>query len=209
MKNKLLFRFVAILLAVSCTKTDPPLDLVDEVALTTVMASKDNHEFAINYSLLQAAEKKELWSMHVKYFIESHKLNEEQLSFVNNFLSRWVVSGLFEKNSSLLNEFTIALPTIKKTAFTVLGIADASELFLNLPADRKYYATGSVTSNESSNSNEQRNQFKSNSDYCKCSQTDPYCNIGTCASLQCTRQAGCGTLFLFECNGICQWLADN
>ncbi|MDP1844747.1 MAG: bacteriocin fulvocin C-related protein [Sediminibacterium sp.] len=199
---------VAICMFTSCTKNSAVVDIVDEGALNAVMSLKDDRQFVNSYTLLQPAEKAELWSRHIKYFIQSHDLSLEQLAFVTSFRSQWIVKDLFEKNSPLLKTFALSLPQIRFKAIILLGIPDASSLFIDLQSDRLYYLVKNNT-NTIINVPGEANKYRSNSNYCKCSQTDPYCNTGTCTSNGCTREAGCGTLWLFECNGVCQLLADS
>lgn len=204
MKQITLLTLITICLFSSCTKSSAPTDTVDEATLSAVMSSKDNSQLVIAYRLLKPAEKLELWSRHIGYFIKSHDLTSEQSAFVTDFKNQWLVKNLFEESSPLLNNFTRALPQIKYKAQSLLGVPDAFSFLIDLPSDRVYYGYKAATIH-SANTGIRVNSEPGGGD-CHCSQTDPYCNTGTCSDNGCTTGSGCGTLWLYKCNGVCTLL---
>lgn len=178
---------------------------VDESAISSVMSSKISDQFKVAYSLLKSSEKLELWNRHIKYFIKSHDLTPEQLLFVMEFKNQWLSEGLFEESSPELNKFTKSLPEIKYQAQSILGIPDAFSLLMDLQSDSIYYAKASTLNANSFKITSASNKITIFGS-CGCSQADSYCNAGNCRSANCVEGRGCGTLFLFTCNGICSLL---
>ena len=209
MKRITLMMLVTISLLSSCTKSSIPTDTVDEAALSAVMSSRNYRELKINYALLKPAEKLELWNRHIEYFIQTHDLTSDQSAFVNEFKNQWLIKNIFEESSTTLNNFTLALPQIKYKAQLLLGIPDAFSLLMDLPSDKGYYGYHPVLTNSAVSINSIKStgvKPLEDSNDCSCSQTDPYCNVGSCRDNGCsTSSLGCGTLFLFKCNGVCQF----
>lgn len=110
--------------------------------------------------------------------------------------------GLFEEDSPELDKFTRALPNIKYKAQSLLGIPDAFSLLMDLPSDRAYYDK-TFAANPSTFKITRTNNKITTLESCHCSQTDPYCNVGNCRAASCDEGLGCGTLFLYTCNGNC------
>lgn len=205
MRKIMLLSLIAICLFSSCTKSTETNDTIDEAALSAVMSSKDFNQLKIGYALLKPAEKLEVWNRHIEYFIQSRDLTSEQLAFVHDFKRTWLKGNLFEENSITLKNFTLALPKIKYKAQSLLGVPDAFSLLIDLPSDKGYYGYSAATNRVAPNGVRANNAPPDND--CHCSRTDSYCNAGTCRDNGCkTSGAGCGTLFLFSCNGICSLL---
>jgi hypothetical protein len=203
MKRITLVIVITISILSSCSKSSTLSDKVDEAALTAVMSSKDYGQLKVNYALLKPAEKMELWNRHIEYFINNRNLTSEQLSFVIDFKNKWVVKSLFEENSPILTDFTLALPQIKYKAQSLLGVPDAFSLLINVTSDKGYYGYSESTNHVATNAT----RTTESSNDCSCSQTDSYCNVGSCRDNGCTTSSlGCGTLFLFKCNGVCSLL---
>jgi hypothetical protein len=207
MKRITLLTLVTICLFTYCTKSSAPTEAVDEAALSAVMSSTNNNQLVHAYALLRPVEKLELWSRHIKYFIQSHNLSSEQSAFVMDFKNQWVIKNMFEENSTVLNKFTVALPQIKYKAQSLLGVPDAFALLIDLFSDRGHYMTSVASGLTTSSPVHKDVQGNPGGDPgggdCHCSQTDPYCNTGTCRDNGCTTGSGCGTLWLYKCNGVC------
>lgn len=203
MKQITIAALVIIFLFSSCSKNADSVDQIDESALKTVMSSKDDSQMRIAYELLKPVEKQELWNRHIRYFIQSRELTSEQLSFVMEFKKQWIVRNLFENNSTVLINYTKALPQIKEKAQSILGVPDAFALLIDLPSDRQYYNNTAGIIQQRTNNVEETEELEGKND-CKCSRTDSYCNVGNCRDNGCTTSnLGCGTLWLFSCNGVC------
>lgn len=204
----MLLPLIAICLFSSCTKSITQTDVVDETALSAVMASKDYNQLKVNYALLKPSEKLEIWNRHIEYFIQSHDLSSEQLAFVHDFKKSWLVRNIFEENSIALKNFTLALPQIKYKAQSLLGVPDAFSLLIDLPSDQGYYGYSATTVQAKTNGVRTNDVTPPPPDNdCHCSRSDSYCNARSCRDNGCkSSSAGCGTLFLFSCNGVCSLL---
>jgi hypothetical protein len=209
MKKVFLLMLVAGAFMSSCKKEETLTTTVDQNALKAVMTMKNADQIRTGYGVLQPAEKLELWKRHVAFFIQDRTLSTEQREFVANF-EKQLVEGVFIENSTSFKAFTAALPELKYRAQLILGVPDAFALLIDLAADKSYYQD--VKKSDVRLDNEPGGGGDDEGDdglqpRCSCSQTDPYCSAGRCASTDCrTKSAGCGTLWLFECNGKCSLL---
>ena len=194
----------------SCVKTLQTQSEIDEDALIAVMSFNDVSQMKNAYELLKPIEKLELWSRHIRFFIQSRDLTEEQKVFVLKFKEDWLKKELFENNSPSLNNFNSALPKIKQNAQSILGVPDAYALLIDLQAYSHFYRKNIISENYTSNFPVNSLKVKDNTDQgssCSCSTEDSYCNAGTCRNRGCaSSKRGCGTLFLYPCDGICYLL---
>jgi hypothetical protein len=196
----------------ACSKSASDLNDVDESAISSVMSMPNESQMRVAYELLKPNEKLVIWKRHIDFFLNEKQMTFEQRNFVQEFRNRWLVLGLFNGDNEVLNKYLKELPKIKEQAQLILGIPDAYALLVDLPSDRRFYKNvankfliKSTMSTSESQVEEPIDSFGDND--CKCSKTDSYCNAGNCRDNGCkTSSMGCGTLWLFTCNGVCSLL---
>jgi len=211
MKKLIFLFFLCFSLFISCKKANnTTFQKVNEDAIMTVMQLKTNSQIKNAYTLLNSNEKLELWNRHFEYFINSKDLTEEQISFITSFKTNWLKKDVFEKTSKTFKKFNQELPNIKYNSLVLFGVSDTYTLLFDLTAFKNKYLKQKIigeqnrnTEKDAHNQNGQSGVFGPSND-CKCSKTDPYCSVGDCIDNGCNQSSfGCGTLWLFACNGVC------
>ncbi|MDI9364602.1 MAG: bacteriocin fulvocin C-related protein [Flavobacterium sp.] len=214
MKKLSIYFLICFSVILSCTKSDSDIQKVDENAISSVMQLKTVAQIKNAYALLNSSEKVELWNRHFNYFTQSQNLSKDQTNFIISLKKQWLKNDLFDKSSTRLVDFNLALPGIKYKAQQLFGVSDTYTLLFDLTAFKNKYAKQTLGLKQ--NQNETIEVYSDEeepigeiggSNGCKCSRTDPYCSAGRCDDNGCnTSNMGCGTLWLFSCNGVCKFL---
>ncbi len=206
MKKLFSILILSSLLNYSCKKLDGKMEQVDEDAISNVLKIKSIQQMKNSYALLNSDEKLESWNRHFESFISSNDLTKDQLKFISNFKKQWLQKELFDKTSKRIQKFNLEVPKIKHDAILLFGVKDTYLLFFDLRLHKKNSATLLYSRVGDLDVDIIDDDGVTTSD-CKCSQSDPYCNVGNCENNGCnSSNLGCGTLWLYSCDGVCKFL---
>lgn len=186
-----------MLFLLSCSKSNNQIEsntklndeLVSEViSMNNVSAQK------LSYSLLNKNERFFIWRNHFKNIVESGILTGEQAIIVKEF-STLLTDDVFDEKQGInfLNQSHVVelLYQAKKVFSPELMQVTFNEI--------NPVSKDEIIALELSNSS-------GGGDYCNCSSESNYCfgRNPSCRSNGCINTtAGCGTLFIYSCNGQC------
>lgn len=194
--KKLTLLFLVGITLFSCKKNDSfQNELQNEgalkfesAALNEVVLAKSTQEQKQMYLALSAKEKLEIWIKKLQELLSSGKLNPEQKIFIENLLAM-LTEELFEPGSEAQAAFNSE--TIKQQGIELFGFDVAFAILGTLDPNEKKLQIFSGASAED----------------CGCSTESDWCSGDSkCSYLSCDGSlAGCGTLWLSSCNGLCQF----
>lgn len=155
------------------------------------------------YDRLPIAKRRSLWAEHLSSFLHPVSLlTAAQQATVRRTIERLdyyitAPSGAEQAKAALENDGMTASrlraefgDSLGKAVFATLGPDERA--FGHTVGDHPWNGVPALSSNG--------NRLI----YCSCSQVSDWCCQGTCGPFACTAGGNCGTLFMFECNGVCQ-----
>ena len=114
-------------------------------------------------------------------------LTTDQQIFISNLEKKIVPEIFLSPNNS--NKIVFDDREIKSTAIKLFGVADAYSLLVMISESKNIRETDAVAVGLS----------------CGCSTSNDWCTgESTCHPGGCNSKSGCGTLFLYTCNGDCK-----
>lgn len=177
---------------------------VEMVATFERLSKLPGDELRQEYRTLSAPVQEDLWTIHLERFLETHPtLTREQRAVVFEGIGL-LASGVIEaaRQPGNLTEDTYAslrafeyraktvLPAdLARAAFAAMSASDALRTAPDEP--RKWQLTPNIGTPE-----------------CDCSSDSDWCNGVTnptpkCKAARCTMVDGCGTFWLYVCDGLC------
>lgn len=208
MKKSLLILILTGLTFVSCEKTEQKIQTsTNQNTSTSVTKSfskfDDEMEQRMYFSLLSNTEKIEIARTHLNYCLNNSSkfpLTSAQRNFVINLRNN-------------LNQIYVSTPT-EENNYLIQVELDIAQLFPN----QEFSLLGFYLFDTMISSDEDYNSLPvptPGGTTCKCSTTSNWCSSGTghqikCDSAKCsnTTFSGCGTLWGYKCNGICNLFTE-
>lgn len=154
----------------------------DNSALNQVVFEKNSHLQKVMYNSLSASEKLELWSKKFDIILNSRKLSSAQRTFLIE-IKGILNTNLFENSNT--NKFDDRL--IKQKAFELFGVDEAYNILSTLRTETDLGEP----------------QYFQPTTECVCSIESSWCGNILCGQDICREGSGCGTLFLYTCDGKC------
>lgn len=184
--------FLLIILITSCSKNEIS-QVVDSKKISTeaiqqVLSSDNVESQKAMYRALNKYEKNEIWSQKFIKFLATQKLSISQRTFLNNIISD-LQPDLFEEGTVVRLAFNEK--EMRTTAISLFGMNDAVSLLTSLVISDVSNGNTFVEPGPSA-------------DECKCNRDHDWCaTYMYCRKRVCDTGTGCGTLFLYTCNGLC------
>jgi len=166
------------------------------------MAACTQPERKIIYRYLSMEQRKELWRSHWSSFLgEGTKLNAKQQATLRMALSHidnYFVSVTGGRTGLETDSLT------SKRLKAEFGDSLAIAIFAILGPDQKFTGHNLASLLRAQNSATGGPSALQELPYCNCSISSDWCCTGTCSnSVECVTQGGCGTAWMYDCNGLC------
>ncbi|PJR04747.1 bacteriocin fulvocin C-related protein [Avrilella dinanensis] len=203
--NKVFYVMCGLLLTnffISCSSEEDPQS-IDETKVQYVRSSTNNQITKAAYQLLTSEEKRYIWADRVDYILRNEKLNNEQVSFLNE-LKQDMTASVFVDNSRENIEFkgkynsdrlSIFEPYQGYYYFSSLGNMTVYGSWSSIASDKSKW-------NDNTIAIEHIGIFNGKDDDCMCNQgsmVNPGCDDPCDEDTE--TSTGCGFLFLWSCNG--------
>jgi hypothetical protein len=158
---------------------------INEVAINQVLQAKNPSEQKSMYKLLNQYEKTEIWKRKYKSILSSKDLSSEQRNFIIK-IQNLITPDIFSP-SVLLSKKSFDDTEIKALAIKLFGVSDAHSLLTSI------VSTPFIQ------------QYATLSSDCGCSKDSDWCSGAlVCQNAGCASSGGCGTFWVYSCNGNCQ-----
>jgi hypothetical protein len=192
MKNKILALLFALsFFGLSCNKADrvASSEKVDKQLITEITKLTNVQAQKTVYRNLNKTEKYQLWQDHLNQFVDDKSLSAKQLEVlqlvIKTITPDFFASGVVSKNPNY--QKIAEIDYMVKKEFKENDLLET--IFSNV-SDIAVYA-----------------EYPPGSSNCKCSSNSDYCsgayNICYDMSKYCDVVGGCGTLWSYDCNGLC------
>lgn len=191
MKKLIISLGIVVTLFCSCSKDESSKNNT-ESKINSVLNEKDYESQKLMYQMLSKNEKYQIWTVKMEKLISDSKLNNQQVSLLNNL-----------KNQLNVNLFDTKLNIDEREVFKTIYVKDflnkAKRLFT-----KKYVFENFFTINGNAN----LSKIDYTKPVCSCNQSSIWsCAMGayTCKETdKCRKDSdGCGFFGLYECNGNC------
>lgn len=203
MKNltKLTFSFLFILLITSCDKSNLENDLPqDQTNINAVLALKNENAQKLAFTtILNPSEKLTLWKNKIEKDLNENNFSYNQKKIIKEMLSLLKIN-IFNNDKASLITYRNQEIIWRNKALKVFTEQELKSLFSSL---NSYKSNTSNFTIQSIKTNEIKTMAAGD---CVCNRVSDYCSSaeGDCVSSRCESQSGgCGTFFLYDCNGYC------